>query len=184
MPAPAPFNASDVPLTLWFTGLSGAGKSTLAQTMSRALNERGRRCVVLDGDTLRSGLNRDLGFQAHERSENIRRAAEVARLMNDAGLIVAAALISPLRADRAHARSIIGAHRFLEVHVSTPLEVCEAADVKGLYRRARQGELALFTGISAPYEPPDAPGLAINPMQTGLQPAVDELLALFGGETP
>jgi adenylylsulfate kinase len=184
MSAPAPDTSPDAPLTLWLTGLSGAGKTTLAQTLSQALNERGRRCVVLDGDTLRRGLNRDLGFRAHERSENIRRAAEVARLMNDAGLIVVAALISPLRTDRAHASSIIGAHRFLEIHVSTPLEACEAADVKGLYRRARRGELALFTGVSAPYEAPEAPRLAINPMRTGLQPAVNELLALIGEARP
>ncbi len=181
--AEAPMPA-DWPPTLWLTGLSGAGKTTLGRTLSLALNDSGRRCVMLDGDTLRRGLNRDLGFLPHERSENIRRVAEVARLMNDAGLIVVAALISPLRADRAHASSIIGAHRFLEIHVSTPLEVCEAADVKGLYRQARRGELALFTGVSAPYEVPEAPRLAINPMRMGLQPAVRELLALIGDTTP
>lgn len=169
--------------TLWLTGLSGAGKTTLARTLAQTLNDGGRRCAVLDGDALRSGLNRDLGFCANGRSENIRRTAEVARLMNDAGLIVVAALISPLRADRAHARAIVGARRFLEVHVSTPLDVCEAADVKGLYGQARRGELAQFTGVSALYEAPEAPRLAIDPMRMGLQPAVRELFALIEDAT-
>lgn len=168
--------------TLWFTGLSGAGKTTLAHALSTALNKSGRSCAVLDGDALRSGLNRDLDFSVQGRSENIRRTAEVARLMNGAGLIVIAALISPLRIDRARARRIIGAQRFLEVHVSTPLDVCEAADAKGLYRRARQGDLALFTGVSAVYEAPEEPWLAIDPLRTGLQPALSKLLALIGGE--
>lgn len=170
---------TDSTFTLWFTGLSGAGKTTLAQALSRTLNDSGRRCAVLDGDVLRRGLNRDLDFSTPGRSENIRRTAEVARLMNDAGLIVVAALISPSRADRAQASAIVGPQRFLEVHVSTPLAVCEAADVKGLYRRARQGDLPLFTGISAPYEAPEAPWLAIDPMRRGLQPAVRELRELL-----
>ncbi|MGS5089020.1 adenylyl-sulfate kinase [Hydrogenophaga sp. A37] len=175
---------TDSPFTLWLTGLSGAGKTTLGQAVSLALNDSGRRCVVLDGDVLRRGLNRDLGFCEQGRSENIRRTAEVARLMNDAGVIVVAALISPLRADRAHASTIVGAQRFLEVHVSTPLEVCEAADVKGLYRRARQGDLPLFTGVSAPYEVPEAPWLSIDPLRMGLEPTVRELLALIVSTAP
>jgi len=171
---------TDAPRTLWLTGLSGAGKTTLARALATALKDTGRRCAVLDGDALRRGLNRDLGFSPEARRENIRRTAEVAGLMNDAGLIVIAALISPLRADRAEARSIVGAHRFLEIHVSTPLDVCEAADVKGLYRKARLGELAQFTGISAPYEAPQTPTLAIDPMRMSLEPAVAKLLALLG----
>jgi adenylylsulfate kinase len=171
---------TDASFTLWLTGLSGAGKTTLAQALSQALNNSGHRCAVLDGDVLRRGLNRDLGFCPQGRSENIRRTAEVARLMNDAGLIVVAALISPLRADRAQASAIVGAQRFREIHVSTPLAVCEAADIKGLYRRARQGNLPLFTGVGAPYEAPETPWLAIDPMRTGLQPSVRELLALIG----
>ena len=165
--------------TLWLTGLSGAGKTTLAHAVAERLNQVGRRCVVLDGDALRSGLNRDLGFDPRDRAENIRRTAEVARLMNDAGLVVVAALISPLRADRAAARAIIGAQRFREIHVITPLAVCEAADVKGLYGRARRGELAQFTGVGAAYEAPEAPRLTIEPMRAGLEPAVQTLLALL-----
>jgi len=174
---------ADLPPTLWLTGLSGAGKTTLARTLAQTLNDSSRRCAVLDGDALRCGLNRDLGFGPDDRSENIRRTAEVARLMNDAGLIVVAALISPLRVDRARASAIVGARHFLEIHVSTPLDVCEAADVKGLYRKARRGELSQFTGVSAPYEVPEAPRLAIDPMQMGLQPAVGKLLDLLEDAT-
>ena len=130
------------PLTLWLTGLSAAGKSTLAFALERTLHDRGRACYVLDGDNVRHGLNRNLGFSPADRSENIRRIAEVARLMNDAGLIVITAFISPWRADRAAARQIVGAASFLEVHVSTPLAVCEARDPKGFYGQARRGELA------------------------------------------
>ncbi len=150
------------PATIWMSGLSGAGKSTLAYALERALLGEGRASYVLDGDNVRHGLNRDLGFSAQERSENIRRIAEVARLMNDAGLIVITAFISPFRADRAMARSIIGAEHFREVHVSTPLAVCEQRDPKQLYQRARRGEVAEFTGISSPYEAPSAPDLILD----------------------
>ncbi|OGB86581.1 MAG: hypothetical protein A3G82_02660 [Burkholderiales bacterium RIFCSPLOWO2_12_FULL_67_210] len=126
--------------------------------------------MVLDGDTLRRGLNRDLGFRAHERSENIRRAAEVARLMNDAGLIVVAALISPLRTDRAHASSIIGAHRFLEIHVSTPLEVCEAADVKGLYRQPAEANSPCSPVSALPMKHRRRPGWRSTPCGRGCGP--------------
>lgn len=150
------------PLTLWLTGLSGAGKSTLAYALEQALVAQERLCVVLDGDNLRHGINRDLGFSAADRDENIRRTAEVARLMNDAGLIVLAALISPCGAHRALARDIIGAQHFLEVHVSTDLATCALRDCKGLYAKAARGEVREFTGVSAPYEPPAAPDLALD----------------------
>ncbi|CAB3719117.1 adenylyl-sulfate kinase [Trinickia soli] len=150
------------PMTFWLTGLSGAGKSTIAFDLERLLRCEARPCVVLDGDNLRCGLNRDLGFSDRDRRENIRRAAEVARVMNDVGLVVITSFVSPLRDDRAAAREIIGDARFVEVHVSTPLQVCESRDPKGLYRKARRGELAQFTGIGAPYEPPLAPALSLD----------------------
>lgn len=148
--------------TVWLTGLSGSGKSTLAYELERQLAAAGRLCYVLDGDNVRHGLARDLGFSADDRTENIRRVAEVARLMNDAGVIVVTAFISPYRADRAHARTIIGDENFLEVHVDAPLEVCEERDPKGLYKKARVGEIPLFTGVSDPYEAPEAPELRVD----------------------
>jgi adenylylsulfate kinase len=150
------------PLTLWLTGLSGAGKSSIAYELERMLMQDRRPCAVLDGDNLRYRLNRDLGFSDVDRRENIRRTAEVARLMNDAGLIVIASLISPYRDDRAAAREIIGDERYAEVYVSTPLAVCESRDPKGLYRRAKQGEIRHFTGVSSPYEPPVTPALVLD----------------------
>lgn len=164
------------PLTIWLTGLSGAGKSTLAVELEARLMRAGRVSYVLDGDNVRHGLNRDLGFSPADRRENIRRVAEVARLMNDAGLIVVTAFISPYREDRQMARDIVGNDRFLEVYVSTPLAVCEARDPKGLYRRARQGGVADFTGIHAPYEEPDAPELILNTDEVALGEAVDVLM--------
>jgi adenylylsulfate kinase len=163
-------------LTVWMTGLSAAGKSTLAFAAERALYEQGRACYVLDGDNVRHGLNGDLGFSAADRRENIRRIAEVARLMNDAGLIVITAFISPWRADRAAARAIIGAAAFFEVHVGTPLAVCEARDPKGMYARARRGELAEFTGVSSPYEAPLAADLTLDMGQWSLAEAVAQLV--------
>jgi bifunctional enzyme CysN/CysC len=139
---------------VWLTGLSGAGKSTLARLLEQHLQRQSRRCTVLDGDRLRQGLNRDLGFSADDRRENIRRVAEVARLMVDAGLIAVVALISPFRHDRQLARALFAPGEFLEVFIDTPLEVCERRDVKGLYARARRGELTQFTGIDSPYEAP------------------------------
>ena len=166
-------------LTLWMTGLSGAGKSSIAYALEHRLFEIGHPCYVLDGDNLRHHLNRDLGFSDAERSENIRRTAEVARLMNDAGLIVVTALISPLRMDREIARRIVGEERFVEIHVSTGLEVCEARDPKGLYAKARAGGIPGFTGISAPYEPPAAPTLQIDTQRLDIDQAVDVLLELL-----
>lgn len=150
------------PVTIWLTGLSGSGKSTLAYALEKRLTEEGHACFVLDGDNVRHGLNRDLGFSAEDRAENIRRVAEVARLMNEAGLIVITSFISPYKADRAAAREIIGADRFSEVFMDTPIEVCEQRDPKGLYAKARKGEIAEFTGVSSPYEAPDAPAVVIE----------------------
>lgn len=151
---------------IWLTGLSGAGKSTIADALQQRLREEGHLVYVLDGDTLRRGLNADLGFSAADRRENIRRVGEVAALFADAGFLTITALISPFRADRERARDAIGAERFLEVFVDVPLEVCEQRDPKGLYRRARAGELPEFTGISSPYEPPLAPALTLGPAMT------------------
>jgi adenylylsulfate kinase len=171
------------PFTVWLTGLSAAGKTTLAFALERELFARGRACYVLDGDNVRHGLNRNLGFSPADRSENIRRIAEVARLMNDAGLIVVTALISPRRADRAAARQIIGEASFVEVHVSTPLAVCEARDPKGFYRQARRGELAEFSGVSAPYEAPEHADLSIDTAQLSLADAVAQLTRLLARPT-
>lgn len=150
------------PMVIWLTGLSGSGKSTLARNLEKQLIDMGHAAFVLDGDNIRSGLNRDLGFSAADRTENIRRVAEVASLMADAGLIVITAFISPYRDDRRMAREIIGNDRFFEVHVSTPLAVCERRDTKALYENARSGKLADFTGINAPYEEPEAPDLSVS----------------------
>ena len=139
---------------VWLTGLSGSGKSSLAQALEIALHENGHHVYILDGDNVRHGLNSDLGFSDADRVENIRRIAEVAHLMVDAGLIVIVAFISPFRADREFARQLFDSEEFLEVFVNTPLELCERRDIKGLYLKARLGEIKNFTGISSPYEPP------------------------------
>ncbi len=165
---------------LWLTGLSGAGKSTIAQATCQLLRSQGRRAVVLDGDELRRGLTRDLGFSDADRSENVRRTAEVARLMADAGLVVIVALISPFRADRALARALFEPGRFIEVFVDTALSVAESRDPKGLYKRARQGRLPGFTGIASPYEPPLAPEISIATEQMLPDLAAARLAALLG----
>ena len=165
------------PLTIWLTGLSAAGKSTLAFALERVLIEAGNPCYVLDGDNVRHGLNNNLGFSAEDRSENIRRIAEVAKLMNDAGLIVITAFISPFRADRAKARAIIGDGVFQEVYVSADLAACEVRDPKGLYKKARAGQVPEFTGISSPYEAPDAPALAIDTSQLSKTQALASLVS-------
>lgn len=164
--------------TFWFTGLSGAGKSTLAKAFADRLRAQGRACAVLDGDLLRAGLCRDLGFSAADRRENQRRAAEVAALLNDAGVTVVCALISPLAADRQMARDIVGASRFAEIHLAASLAECEARDPKGLYRRARSGDLPGFTGVSAPYEAPVSPTLALPTGREPLEHCLASLLAL------
>jgi len=148
--------------TVWFTGLSGSGKSTLAFAVEEALVARGVAAYVLDGDNVRFGLNRDLGFSAEDRTENVRRIGEVCRLFQDAGLVVLSAFISPYRADRDAVRALHPEGSFVEVFVDAPLDICEARDVKGLYARARTGEIPEFSGISAPYEAPEAPDITVD----------------------
>ncbi|MCC8152309.1 MAG: adenylyl-sulfate kinase [Lachnospiraceae bacterium] len=161
--------------TIWFTGLSGAGKSSLANELEKRLAAMGRHTMLLDGDNVRMGLNRNLGFREHDRIENIRRIAEASKLMNDAGLIVLTSFISPFVHDRRRAREIIG-DAFIEVYVNTPIEECERRDVKGLYRKARSGELDNFTGISSPYEPPEHPDAVIDTSKGTLDECVEDLL--------
>jgi len=150
------------PVTVWLTGLSGAGKSTIAFHLERELMSMGHACYVLDGDNVRHGLTSDLGFSKEDRRENIRRVAHVAQLMNDAGLIVIAALISPMRDDRAMARDIIGRERFVETYLSASANDCAKRDPKGLYAKAHAGTISSFTGVSAPYEPPENPDLLLE----------------------
>jgi bifunctional enzyme CysN/CysC len=164
-------------VTLWLTGLSGSGKSTLAKAAERTLFDQGENVYFLDGDNLRRGLNKNLGFSAADRSENIRRAAEVAALMNQAGITVICAFISPYAADRSSAKSIIGADRFIEVHVEAPLEVCEARDPNGLYAKARKGELRNFTGIDDPYERPTDPDLTVSTDSSPIDECVQRIVA-------
>ena len=165
------------PAVLWFTGLSGAGKSTIANLVEKKLHALGRHSYLLDGDNVRHGLNRDLGFTDEDRVENVRRVAEVARLMVDAGLIVLTAFISPFRSERALARSLVADGEFVEIHVDTPLEVAEARDVKGLYKKARRGELRNFTGIDSPYEVPEAPELRVNTSELSAEASADLVIA-------
>lgn len=164
-------------IVLWFTGFSGAGKSTLAHALEERLYQRGCRTMVLDGDNVRHGLCGDLGFDAEDREENIRRIGEVAKLFVENGTIVLTAFISPFREDRRRARAVIGGPDFVEVYCRCPLEVCEDRDIKGLYKRARAGEVKNFTGISSPYEEPENPDLVV---ETGgamaLQQCVGQLL--------
>jgi bifunctional enzyme CysN/CysC len=161
--------------TIWLTGLSGSGKSGIAMELEQRLIEAGHACFVLDGDNIRHGLNRDLGFSPNDRQENIRRIAEVAKLFNDAGLFVITAFISPYREDRGAAREIIGTERFVEVYLSASLDVCERRDPKGLYAKARAGQIAEFTGVSAPYEPPLVPDLTIDTGASSLDESVATL---------
>jgi len=165
------------PAVLWFTGLSGAGKSTIANLVEKKLAAMGRHTYLLDGDNVRHGLNKDLGFTEADRVENIRRVAEVARLMVDAGLIVMTAFISPFRSERAMARGQMADGEFIEIHVDTPLAVAEERDVKGLYKKARRGEIANFTGISSPYETPEAPEIVVNTHTQTAEEAADLIVA-------
>ncbi|MBL7805252.1 MAG: adenylyl-sulfate kinase [Saprospiraceae bacterium] len=162
---------------LWFTGLSGAGKSTLAIQLERELFARGFFAQVLDGDNIRMGLNQGLGFSEADRKENIRRIAEVSKLFCQAGVVTLCAFVSPTRDMRALAQSIIGAEDFLEIYVSTPLDICEQRDVKGLYQKAREGALPGFTGINAPYEAPEHPWLEIPTQRMNVGQSIEEILA-------
>lgn len=164
---------------LWFTGLSGAGKSTLAHAVEEALYTRNCRTYVLDGDNVRHGLCADLGFAAEDRIENIRRVGEVAQLFLDAGIIVLTAFISPYRADRERMRKLVPSGEFIEIWCASSLEVCEQRDVKGLYAKARQGLIQDFTGISAPYEPPESAELVLDTASLQLAECVDRVLHLL-----
>jgi len=164
---------NQTPKLIWFTGLSGSGKSTLANALEERLFEKGLLTYILDGDHVRMGINKDLGFSKEDRKENLRRVAEIARLFLDAGFIVIAAFVSPLESDRALVKSIVGADRYFEVYVNTPLEICEKRDVKGLYLKAKSGEISNFTGISALYEPPSNPFLSVDTSDKELQLNID-----------
>ena len=164
---------------LWFTGLSGSGKSTVAVALERELHRRGRLCRLLDGDNIRTGINAGLGFSADDRRENIRRIAEVGKLFVDTGIITLAAFVSPTEELRTLARDIIGAADFKEIFVATPLEECERRDVKGLYARARRGEVKNFTGISAPFEAPQNPALVLDTTDTPVEESVGKVLTLL-----
>jgi adenylylsulfate kinase len=167
---------------LWFTGLSGSGKSTVAVALERELHRRGRLCRILDGDNIRTGINANLGFSEADRKENIRRIAEVSKLFVDTGIITIAAFISPTEEMRQMAAEIIGRNDFKEIYISTPLEECERRDVKGLYAKARLGEIKNFTGISSPFEAPVAPALSLDTSRLTLQESVAALLHLLGME--
>lgn len=164
---------------LWFTGLSGSGKSTVAIALERELQKRGLLCRILDGDNIRTGINANLGFSADDRRENIRRVAEVAKLFVDTGIITIAAFVSPTEDLRNLAQHIIGKDDFKEIFISTPIEECERRDVKGLYARARRGEVKNFTGISAPFEAPQHPALSLDTSKLSLEESVAQLLQLL-----
>jgi len=165
---------------IWFTGLSGAGKSTLAHAVEEVLYHKGCRTFVLDGDNIRHGLCADLGFSDADREENIRRIGEVAKLFMQAGIIVLTAFISPFRADRARVRNMVATREFIEVYCRASLSVCENRDVKGLYKKARQGEIAEFTGVSSPYEVPENPELIANTGQDSLETCVQQVIDAIG----
>ena len=164
---------------VWFTGLSGSGKSTIAIALERELHKRGLLCRILDGDNIRSGINNNLGFSEQDRIENIRRIAEVGKLFVDTGIITLAAFISPNNELREMAASIIGKKDFLEIYVSTPIEECERRDVKGLYAKARKGEIKDFTGVSAPFEAPKHPALSLDTSILTLEESVNKLLEII-----
>ena len=168
-------------IMIWFTGLSGSGKSTLAIALERELYKQGILCRILDGDNIRSGINNNLGFSEADRTENIRRIAEVSKLFVDCGIVTIAAFISPTHAIRRMASEIIGEDDFLEVYVSTPIEECERRDVKGLYAKARRGEIKEFTGISSPFEAPEHPFISID---TSRQSLADSVKILLEGVSP
>lgn len=166
-------------LVLWFTGLSGSGKSTIANAVEVLLVEKGLHTYILDGDNVRKGLNNNLSFSPEDRKENIRRIGEVANLMLDAGLIVLSAFVSPYREDRAKVKAIVGEENFIEVFVNTPIEECERRDVKGLYAKARKGEITNFTGISAPYEAPFQPDIEIDTTKQTIAESVATIFSVI-----
>ena len=167
---------------LWFTGFSGAGKSTLAHALEEQLHDYGTRTYVLDGDNVRKGLCKDLGFSEQDRIENIRRIGEMSRIMMDAGLIVMTAFISPFRRDRRIVRNLVDKGDFIEIFCDTPLSVCESRDIKGLYKKARAGEIPEFTGISSPYETPEQPELIVESGDTTVEECVDEIINFLKGK--
>ena len=167
--------------TVWLTGLSGSGKSTIAVDLEKRLLERGVRTYILDGDNIRHGLNKNLGFSPEDRTENIRRIGEVAKLFTEAGLVTLTAFISPYRADRDQVRAVMQEGDFIEVFVDCPVEVCEERDVKGLYKKARAGEIKEFTGISAPYEAPEKPELTINTAGQSVEESAKQIMAHLEG---
>jgi adenylylsulfate kinase len=166
-------------IIIWFTGYSGSGKSTIAHTVEERLHQMGCNTFVLDGDNVRSGLCADLGFSRQDRAENIRRISELAKLFLEGGLIVLIALISPFRADRQRARALVGENDFMEIYCRCPIELCEQRDVKGFYRRAKQGEIPEYTGVSSPYEPPDHPELILDTDACSLEVCVEQVLAML-----
>ena len=170
---------SQRPCVLWFTGLSGAGKSTIANALDKKLHEMGRHTYLLDGDNVRHGLSKDLGFTDEDRVENLRRVAEVSKLMVDAGLIVISAFISPFKSERQMARDLFNEGEFLEIFIDTPLEIAEQRDVKGLYKKARAGELKNFTGIDSPYERPESPELSLLSHQFSLDDLIQQTVQLL-----
>ena len=161
---------------LWFTGLPSSGKSTLANEVAHLLHQRGQLTYVLDGDNIRHGLNKDLGFSPEDREENIRRIGEVAKLFADAGVIALTAFVSPYRKDRDRARSLLEEGRFIEVYVNCPVQVCESRDPKGLYKKAKAGEIPEFTGISAPYEPPEKPEIEVRTDEMSVSEAAEMVI--------
>ena len=165
------------PKTIWLTGLSGSGKSTIVNELEKRLFIYGKKTMVLDGDNVRMGLNKNLGFSEADRVENIRRIAEVSKLMNDAGLIVLTSFISPFRKDRRNAKEIVGKDSFIEIYISTPLEECEKRDVKGLYKKARAGEIADFSGISSPYEEPENPDIEVDTTVKSIEETVEYIFS-------
>jgi len=164
---------------LWFTGLSGSGKSTIANRLEAVLFEQGMQTYTLDGDNIRLGINKGLGFSAEDRSENLRRIAEVAKLFVDSGMITLAAFVSPTRADRQLVKETVGTTDFIEIFIDTPLEECERRDVKGLYKKARAGEIKNFTGIDAPYEPPITPDIHIRTAEETVEEAVQKIMTFI-----
>ena len=164
------------PVIIWFTGLSGSGKSTIADALEKALFKKGVHTYLLDGDNVRKGLNNNLSFSPEDRTENIRRIAEVAKLMLDAGLVVLASFVSPYRVDRENVKRIVGYSNFVEIFINTPIEECERRDVKGLYAKARAGEIKNFTGVNAPYETPMAPDIEIDTTLISVNDAVSLIL--------